>query len=73
MESRKLLTRAQAAEYVTEHVGPLSAHTLANLASRKEGPPIAAYWGRLPMYEPDALMAWAIKRLKSSAGAPEAA
>lgn len=46
---RKLLTRKEAAKYLTEHYGPTSEPALAKAAVTGGGPPYRKY-GRWPLY-----------------------
>ena len=64
IESKKFFTRPEAAEFLTSQGLPISAHTLANYNSRREGPPVASFWGRRPLYRPADLRAWAEARLR---------
>jgi hypothetical protein len=63
--SAELLTRQQAALYLTASGFPTSEQLLAMLgmaAHRTTGPPIAGVWGRRVMYRPADLLAWARAR-----------
>lgn len=62
-ETPQYLTRRQAAEFVTRHFAPLSYSRLEKLCMAGEGPPIAGWWGRRPIYEPTALLDWARNRI----------
>jgi hypothetical protein len=58
-----LLTRREAAEYVRHDLGrPLSFSTLTKLCALDEGPPVAAQWGRRPLYSREDLRAWVESR-----------
>jgi hypothetical protein len=63
MDNRKHLTRRQAAEFLREHGYPLSLSHLNKLVHLREGPPVAGYWGRYALYQPDALLEWAEARV----------
>ena len=58
----KFLRRNQAAEYLKERYGQGSPRTLAKLASIGGGPEMV-YAGRIPLYTPDALDAYALSKL----------
>jgi hypothetical protein len=61
--SDALLTRHKAAEYVRDDLGrPLSFSTLTKLCALGEGPPVAEYWGRRPLYSREDLRRWAETR-----------
>jgi hypothetical protein len=66
MQSIKRLTRGQAAAYLREHGIPIGDSTLDKLCMRavNQGPPVAAWWGRRPLYDPDQVLAWAEARLR---------
>jgi hypothetical protein len=58
-----LLTRHEAADYVRHELGrPLSFSTLTKLCALGEGPPVADYWGRRPLYSRNGLREWAENR-----------
>ena len=57
------LTRREAARYVNDELGhPLSYSTLSKICALREGPPVACWWGRRPLYERSALRAWVAAR-----------
>lgn len=59
----RLLRRAEAATYVSEHYFPCAAKTLAKLACvNSEGPPFC-YAGRFPLYPLSELDNWARSKL----------
>ena len=59
----KLLTRKQAAAYLTERGMQTSAATLAKwYSTRSDGPPVE-HWGRYPKYRKGRLRKWALDRL----------
>jgi hypothetical protein len=61
-----LLTRREAARYVNDELGhPLSFSTLTKLCALGEGPLVARWWGRRPLYERNSLRAWAATRGRS--------
>jgi hypothetical protein len=54
-----LLTRLESAEYISKELGrPLSFSTLQKLCAWGEGPTVAAWWGRRPLYSRNNLHAW---------------
>jgi hypothetical protein len=61
-----LLTRRQLADFLTKAGFPISFSTLQKYCSPaiNTGPPVAGYWGRLPMHNPQAALAWARSRLR---------
>jgi hypothetical protein len=66
MQFARRLTRSQAATYLREHGIPIGDSTLEKLCMRavNQGPPVAAWWGRRPLYDPDQVLAWAEARLR---------
>jgi hypothetical protein len=60
------LTRRQLVDYLRGHGIPVTMHAMNKYCApaRNEGPPVVAYWGRLPLYNPDQALEWAEKRLK---------
>jgi hypothetical protein len=62
--NRKYLTRRKGAEFLQEHGYPLSLSHLNKLAHLHQGPPIAGYWGRYALYDPDTLLEWAESRVR---------
>jgi hypothetical protein len=60
------LTRRQAAEFLGERGYPIRFSTLAKLSapSRGEGPPVDCWFGRRPLYRPNALIDWADARCR---------
>jgi hypothetical protein len=59
------LRRHELAEFLTHAGYRISQATLSTLATRGGGPPMT-YWGRLPLYDRSAALAWA----KTRAGEP---
>ena len=60
-----LLTRCEAARYVNDELGhPLAFSTLTKLCALGEGPPVARWWGKRPLYERKSLGAWVEARGK---------
>jgi hypothetical protein len=64
--SRRLLTRRQLAAFLRECGFPVGNSTLDKLCapSINQGPPACAMWGKRPLYEPTAGIAWAESRLR---------
>jgi hypothetical protein len=60
------LTRKQLAEFLAGHGIPTSYSTLEKLCAPaiNRGPPVAAWWGRRPLYDPAEALAWAESRLR---------
>jgi hypothetical protein len=69
--AEKLLTRRQAAEFLTEQGYPTSVSTLAKLSmpSVGEGPPCEGLWGNRMIYRPSRLLRWAKERFRSISSA----
>ena len=61
------LRRRQAAAILTEAGYPITMATLASMAARGSGPPYQL-WGRVALYDRDALLAWAANRAEIRAG-----
>ena len=60
-----LLTRREAARYVNDELGhPLAFSTLTKLCALGEGPPVARWWGKRPLYEQESLRGWVEARGK---------
>jgi len=62
------LTRDQAAVYLSMNGFPITLSTLEKLCAPAidDGPPVAAWWGRRPLYDPAQCLAWARARLSSA-------
>jgi hypothetical protein len=60
--SVSLLTRAQAAEFLTHNGYPIRRGTLDTMASRGGGPKFRK-WGQRVLYQPSDLILWAQSRL----------
>jgi hypothetical protein len=60
-----LMTREQAAEYLTELGYPTTKNLLDKLQARRLGPPIEKLWGKRVLYLPSAVRAWAEKRART--------
>lgn len=67
-EVRPLLTREQLLHELNARGYPMSASYFTKICapSRNEGPPPAKKWGKRPLYDLDAALAWAESRCKSS-------
>jgi hypothetical protein len=66
MHPRRRMTRKQMAIYLREQGIPIGDSTLDKLCMRpaNEGPPVAAWWGRRPLYDPADALAWAEARMR---------
>jgi hypothetical protein len=60
------MTRKKAAAYLRQRGFPIGDSTLDKLCmpSSADGPPVAAWWGRRPLYEPADVLAWAEAKLR---------
>jgi hypothetical protein len=60
------LTRKQLGERLRELGYPIGNSTLAKICAPAigQGPPVAAWWGRRPLYDEDGAVAWAEARLR---------
>lgn len=59
---KQYLSRADAAEFLSEQGLPISASTLAKLAVVGGGPPFAKFMSRA-LYQPEDLQEWAARKL----------
>jgi len=68
MLPRKRMTRKQLASHLREHGFPIGNSTLDKLCmpTVNEGPPVAGWWGRRPLYDPDEAIAWAEARTRQA-------
>jgi hypothetical protein len=67
MHPKKRLTRKQLGAFLREEHGyPIGDSTLDKLCmpTINQGPPVAGWWGRRPLYDPDEGLAWAEARIK---------
>ncbi len=80
--TQPLMTRFQVLEFVRDELGiPLSLTTLEKMCmpSVGKGPPVAGMWSRRPLYDREAVRAWALElaraphRLSRPGPAPAAA
>jgi hypothetical protein len=64
----EFLTRDQLAVYLSMVGFPITISTLDKLCAPAigDGPPVAKYWGRRPLYDLEQCLAWARARLSSS-------
>lgn len=67
----RLLTREQLRQTLNERGYVISASYFSKicLPSRNGGPPVAKQWGKRPLYDLDAGLAWAERRCKAPATA----
>jgi hypothetical protein len=61
------LTRSQLGEHLRLMGYPIGASTLVKICAPAigQGPPVAAWWGRRPLYDADDGVAWAEGRLRA--------
>jgi hypothetical protein len=59
------MTRSALAERLTQAGFPVTLGSLNTWTSLGSGPPVAAWWGRRPLYEWAPCLAWAQARLRS--------
>ena len=60
------MTRKKTGAFLRQRGFPIGDGTLDKLCmpSCADGPPVAAWWGRRPLYDPADVLAWAEKRLR---------
>jgi hypothetical protein len=60
------MTRAQVCAHLRTHGYPIGHSTMDKLCALaiNAGPPVAAWWGRRPLYDPDAALEWAEARTR---------
>jgi hypothetical protein len=65
-QPQEYLTRDQLVEFLNARGFPVKKHAFHKLAqpSVGQGPPIAGYWGKRPLYRPDTSLKWARARLR---------
>jgi hypothetical protein len=68
IDQPKFLTRSQLGEFLRERGYPIGESTLDKLCSpaRGEGPPIAKWWGKRPLYTESGGLAWAQSRARDA-------
>jgi hypothetical protein len=66
MNAAKHYTRKQLVDFLRGAGYPVTMHAMNKYCSpaRNEGPPVIAYWGRLPLYDPADALQWAEARLR---------
>jgi hypothetical protein len=66
MNTKPRLTRKQLGEHLRKLGYPIGNSTLVKLCAPSigQGPPVAAWWGNRPLYDPDEAAAWAESRLR---------
>ena len=66
MNTKPRLTRMQLGEHLRNLGYPIGNSTLVKLCAPSigQGPPVAAWWGNRPLYNPDEGVAWAEGRLR---------
>jgi hypothetical protein len=66
MTQKPRLTRKQLGEFLRNRGFPIGNSTLTKLCAPSigQGPPVAAWWGNRPLYDPDAGISWAEARLR---------
>ena len=71
MSEENLLTRKQLAAYLRQHGFPIGDSTLTKLCAPSigQGPPVAAWWGRRPLFDPMVAIQWARSRLRPAQSA----
>jgi hypothetical protein len=69
--TRKYLTRVQLVEFLREHGYPISLSSMNKwcMPCLNQGPPVAAWWGRRPLYDLQAALGCAESRLRPSRAA----
>ena len=60
----RFLTRKQLREFLNSQGIPIGKSTLDKLCALGQGPPVAAWWGRLALHGPAESLAWAMARLR---------
>jgi hypothetical protein len=61
-----LMTRRQLVPFLNANGIPITWTTLNKLCAPKvgQGPPVAGFWGRTPLYKPGPSLEWASSRLR---------
>jgi hypothetical protein len=60
----RFLTRKQLLIFLNNEGIPIGKSTLDKLCALGQGPPVAAWWGRLALHRPAESLAWAMARLR---------
>lgn len=65
IEPKRRLTRKQVGQLLRDHGYPIGNGTLNRICSpmQAKGPPIAGWWNARPLYDADAVLAWAEARI----------
>jgi hypothetical protein len=58
------LTRKQLLAFLNSEGIPIGKSTLDKLCALGQGPPVAAWWGRLALHRPTESLEWAMARLR---------
>jgi hypothetical protein len=63
-----LKVRKKLLEFLNEQGFPIGESTFEKLCSPAigQGPPVAGWWGRRPLYDPEVALAWARRRVRWS-------
>jgi hypothetical protein len=66
MDQQEFMTRSQLGDFLRGRGFPIGESTLDKLCApgRGEGPPIAKYWGKRPLYTADDGLTWARSRTR---------
>jgi hypothetical protein len=66
MNTLRRMTRAQVCAHIRAHGYPIGRSTMDKLCAPaiNDGPPVAAWWGRRPLDDPDEALVWAEKRTR---------
>jgi hypothetical protein len=64
----RFLTRKQLLEFLNSQGIPIGKSTLDKLCALGQGPPVAAWWGRLALHRPAESLSWAMARLRLARG-----
>ena len=60
----RFLTRKQLLAFLNREGIPIGKSTLDKLCALGQGPPVAAWWGRLALHRPTESLGWAVARLR---------
>jgi hypothetical protein len=65
-----LLTRQQVPEFLAQEVGiPIGFSSFEKLCVTGQGPAVAQYWGKRPLYRRSAVKNWGLARLRPAEAA----